>query len=109
MDATSNVRAEIRLRMKRATLDVMARVAVRLVLAALLALISAQAAAPVIFEQPRPATASWHRMARRTVPAARPVRAAAAVRVAVPDYSFSASWPVFNFGLFVRPPPFLLT
>jgi len=86
----------------------MARVAVRLVLAALLALISAQAAAPVILEQPRSATANWHRRARRTVPAVQQVRAAQVIRVAAPDYSFSASSRVFEFGLFVRPPPFLL-
>jgi hypothetical protein len=86
----------------------MARVAVRLVLAALLALISAQAARPVAFEQARPATATWHRMARRTVLAARPVRAARVVHVTAPDYFFSVHSPVFNFGLFVRPPPFLL-
>jgi hypothetical protein len=84
----------------------MARVAVRLVLAALLALISAQAA-PVAFEQPRPATASWHRMARRTLLAARPVRAARVVRVAAPDYSFAFHPAVFEFELSVRPPPSL--
>jgi hypothetical protein len=85
----------------------MARIAVRLVLAALLALISAQAATPVAFEQPRPATASWHRRARRTILAARPVHAVRVVRVAVPDYSFAFHPVVFEFGLFVRPPPFL--
>jgi len=85
----------------------MARVAVRLVLAALLALIATQAA-PVAFEQPRPTTASWHRIARRTTLAARPVRAARIVRVAAPDYSFSFRPAVFEFGLSVRPPPSLL-
>jgi hypothetical protein len=85
----------------------MARIAVRLVLAALLALISAQAARPLAFEQPRPATAGWHRMARRRLLAAGPVRAARVVRVAVPDYFFAFHPVVFEFGLFVRPPPFL--
>jgi len=94
-------------RKKRATLGLMARVAVRLVLAALLALISAQAATPVAFEQPRPATASWHRMARRTALEARPARAGRVVRVAAPDYSFAFHAAFFEFGLFVRPPPSL--
>ncbi|HEY4085650.1 MAG TPA: hypothetical protein VGM43_06910 [Bryobacteraceae bacterium] len=85
----------------------MARIAVRLVLAALLALISAQAARPVAFEQSRPATAGWHRMARRTLLGARPVRSARAVRVAAPDYSFAFHPVVFEFGLLVRPPPSL--
>lgn len=84
----------------------MARIAVRLVLAALLALISAQAA-PVAFEQPRPATAGWHRMARRTVLAARSARPVRVVRIAAPDYSFAFHPGVFEFGLLVRPPPFL--
>jgi hypothetical protein len=94
--------------MKRAKLGLMGRVAVRLVLAALLALISAQAATPVTIEQAQPATSAWHRMARRTVLAARPARAAGVVRAETPDYFFSAYSPVFHFELFVRPPPFLL-
>ena len=85
----------------------MTRVAVRLILAALLALVSAQAATTVGFEQPRPATAGWHRIARRTALVARPVRAARVVRVAAPDYSYAFHPVVFEFGLFVRPPPFL--
>jgi hypothetical protein len=93
---------------KHATLGLMARIAVRLILAALLALISAQAATPVAFERERPVTAIWHRLARRTVLAARPARAARVILVPAPDYSFSVHSPGFDFGLFVRPPPFLL-
>ena len=85
----------------------MTRIAVRLILAALLALVSAQAATTVGFEQPRPATAGWQRSARRTARVARPGRAARVVRVAAPDYSFAFHPVVFEFGLFVRPPPFL--
>jgi hypothetical protein len=86
----------------------MARIAVRLILTALLALISAQAATPLAFEQPRPATTGWHRMARRTILAARRVRPVRAAPAAAPDYSFAFHPAVFDFGLFVRPPPFLL-
>jgi len=85
----------------------MARIAVRLILAALLALISAQSA-PVAFEQPRPATASWHRIARRTILAPRRVRPVRAIPVAAPDYFFPVHSHTFEFGLFVRPPPSLL-
>jgi hypothetical protein len=87
----------------------MARVAVRLVLAALLALISAQAAAPAAFEQPRPADASWHRMARRSVLAApaHPVRQTRPASVTASAYFFPIHSHNLEFGLFVRPPPFL--
>ncbi|HVV46855.1 MAG TPA: hypothetical protein VHC72_16695 [Bryobacteraceae bacterium] len=87
----------------------MTRIAVRLVLAALLALISTQAAAPVAFDPPRAATASWHRMARRSVLAARPARLVRAGRAALPDYCVPVHSAVFDFGLFVRPPPSLLS
>ncbi|HVW11747.1 MAG TPA: hypothetical protein VHC90_24360, partial [Bryobacteraceae bacterium] len=62
----------------------MTRVAVRLILAALLALMPAQAATAAALDHPRPATANWHRMARRTVLAARPARAVRVVHVASP-------------------------
>ncbi|HVY91374.1 MAG TPA: hypothetical protein VHA14_01445 [Bryobacteraceae bacterium] len=86
----------------------MARVAVRLVLAALLALISAQAATPVALQQSRTNSAAWHSEARRTILATRRIRAAAPARVAAPDYYFPIHSDTFGFGLFVRPPPSLL-
>jgi hypothetical protein len=85
----------------------MTRIAVRLILAALLALISAQAG-PVSFEQPRPSTAGWHRTARRTILAPRRLRTFRATPVAAPDYFFPVRSHTFEFGLFVRPPPSLL-
>jgi hypothetical protein len=94
--------------MKHATLNLMARVAVRLVLAALLALISAQAASPVALQQSRPNSAAWHSEARRTILAARRIRAVTPAPVAAPDYIFPVHSDTFDFGLFVRPPPFLL-
>jgi hypothetical protein len=85
----------------------MARVAIRLVLAALLALISAQAAAPAGFEQERPAMAIWHRRAR-TVLAASPASARRGVRLAALEYCVPVHSSFFAFGRFVRPPPVLL-